>query len=58
MTAKAIMVLARRTRYLEAEMLGLKELVGPGSVCVDVGAAAAAVREPPRRERNGTLHSG
>jgi FkbM family methyltransferase len=40
MTAKAIMVLARRTRYLEAEMLGLKELVGPGSVCVDVGAAA------------------
>ena len=40
MTAKAIMVLARRTRYLEAEMLGLKDLVGPGSVCVDVGAAA------------------
>lgn len=34
------MVLARRTKYLEAEMLGLRELVGPGSVCVDVGAAA------------------
>jgi FkbM family methyltransferase len=40
MTAKAIMVLARRTRYLETEMLGLRELVRPGSVCVDVGAAA------------------
>jgi FkbM family methyltransferase len=40
MTAKAIMVLARRTRYLEAEMLGLKDVVGPGGVCVDVGAAA------------------
>jgi FkbM family methyltransferase len=40
MTAAAVMLLARRTRYLEAEMLGLRRLVGPGSVCIDVGSAA------------------
>ncbi|MHB1434382.1 MAG: FkbM family methyltransferase [Streptosporangiaceae bacterium] len=35
-----VMMLARRTHYLESEMLGLDQIVGPGSVCVDVGAAA------------------
>jgi FkbM family methyltransferase len=39
-TAAMIRLLAHRTPYLEAEMLGLSSLVGPGSVCVDVGAAA------------------
>jgi len=34
------MLIARRTRYLEAEMLGLRRLVEPGSVCIDVGSAA------------------
>lgn len=40
MTTAAVMLLARRTPYLEQEMLGLRLVVGPGSVCVDVGAAA------------------
>jgi len=39
-TAAAVRLLARSTPYLEAEMLGLRELIAPGSVCVDVGAAA------------------
>lgn len=39
-TAAAVRLLARSTPYLEAEMLGLPELIAPGSVCVDVGAAA------------------
>jgi FkbM family methyltransferase len=34
------MAMARWTPYLESEMLGLADLVGPGSVCLDVGAAA------------------
>jgi FkbM family methyltransferase len=36
----AVMMLARWTPYLESEMLGLASLVGPGSVCLDAGAAA------------------
>lgn len=40
MTYGAVMALARWTPYLESEMLGLAGLVGPGSVCLDVGAAA------------------
>jgi FkbM family methyltransferase len=39
-TAAAVRLLARCTPYLESEMLGLAELVAPGDVCVDVGAAA------------------
>jgi FkbM family methyltransferase len=39
-TAAVVRFLARTTPYLEAEMLGLPELIAPGSVCVDVGAAA------------------
>lgn len=34
------MLLARWTPYLESEMLGLASLIEPGSVCLDVGAAA------------------
>ena len=34
------MLAARWTPYVETELLGLAELAGPGSVCLDVGAAA------------------
>jgi FkbM family methyltransferase len=40
MTNAAVMLLARTTPYVESELLGLSSLVGPGSVCLDVGAAA------------------
>jgi FkbM family methyltransferase len=40
LTAAAVLLVARRTRYLEPEMAGLAELVRPGSICIDVGAAA------------------
>jgi FkbM family methyltransferase len=40
LTAAVVEALARRTRYLESELLGLRHLVGAGSVCADVGAAA------------------
>lgn len=36
----AVLQLARRTRFVEPEMLGLRGLVQPGSVCFDIGAAA------------------
>jgi len=40
LTAAAVGSLARWTPYLESEMCGLRSLVSPGSVCLDVGAAA------------------
>lgn len=40
LTAAAVLLVARRTRCLEPEMAGLAELVRPGSICLDVGAAA------------------
>jgi FkbM family methyltransferase len=40
LTVDVIELLARRTPYLEPELLGLADLVQPGAVCVDVGAAA------------------
>jgi FkbM family methyltransferase len=40
MTNAAVMLLARLTPYVESELLGLAGVVGPGSVCLDVGAAA------------------
>ena len=39
-TASVVQLLARRTPYLESEMLGLADVVRPGAVCVDVGASA------------------
>jgi FkbM family methyltransferase len=59
MTTATIMVLARRTRYLEAEMLGLRDVVGPGSVCVDVGAAAGLYTQALSRLAgpSGRVHS-
>jgi FkbM family methyltransferase len=40
LTAAAITSLARWTPYLEKELCGLRTLVRPGSVCIDVGSAA------------------
>jgi FkbM family methyltransferase len=40
LTASAVTSLARWTPYLESEMCGLRTLVRPGSVCIDVGSAA------------------
>jgi len=40
LTAAAVLQLARHGRYVEPEMLGLRDLIEPGSVCFDIGAAA------------------
>jgi FkbM family methyltransferase len=40
LTASAVTSLARWTPYLESEMCGLRTVVRPGSVCIDVGSAA------------------
>lgn len=40
LTAATVGLLARRTPYLEPELAGLADIVGPGCVCVDVGSAA------------------
>ena len=40
LTASAVTSLARWTPYLESELCGLRTLVRPGSVCIDVGSAA------------------
>ncbi len=48
-SAAAIMAAARWTKWLEPELLGLSRLVGPGSVCVDVGAAAGVYTLPLSR---------
>lgn len=40
LTAAVVTALARWTPYLESEMCGLRSLVRPGSVCVDIGSAA------------------
>lgn len=40
MTNAAVMLLARLTPYVESELRGLADVVGPASVCLDVGAAA------------------
>lgn len=40
LTSSVVTSLARWTPYLESEMCGLQSLIRPGSVCIDVGAAA------------------
>jgi FkbM family methyltransferase len=40
LTASTVVSLARWTPYLESEMCGLRGVVQPGSVCIDVGSAA------------------
>ncbi len=39
-TAGAVMLVAKTTRLIEPELIGLRDLVKPGSVCIDIGAAA------------------
>jgi FkbM family methyltransferase len=58
-SAAAILAAARWTRWLEPELLGLSSLVGPGSVCVDVGAAAGIYTLPLSRLAgpSGLVHS-
>jgi FkbM family methyltransferase len=59
MTSATVMAIARYTKWLEREMLGLSSLVGPGSVCVDVGAAAGLYTLPLSRLAgpSGLVHS-
>lgn len=58
-TLAAVMALARWTPYLETEMLGLHDLIEPGSVCLDVGAAAGLYTLALSRlaEAAGQVHS-
>jgi FkbM family methyltransferase len=59
MTSATVMAIARYTKWLEPEMLGLASLVGPGSVCIDVGAAAGLYTLPLSRLAgpSGLVHS-
>jgi len=49
MSTTVILAAARWTKWFERELLGLSMLVGPGSVCVDVGAAAGIYTLPLSR---------
>ena len=40
LTAAAVMLVAKTTRLIEPEHIGLRDVVKPGSVCIDIGAAA------------------
>lgn len=40
LTAAAVVLVAKATRLIEPELIGLRGLVKPGSVCIDVGSAA------------------
>lgn len=59
MTSATVMAIARYTKWLEPEMLGLSSLVPPGSVCIDVGAAAGLYTLPLSRLAgpSGLVHS-
>lgn len=59
MTASAVLAVARFSRWLEPEMLGLSRLVGPGNVCMDIGAAAGLYTVPLSRlvGPTGVVHS-
>src|SRR5258708_2442230 len=58
-TASAVLAVARCTKSLEPEMLGLPDVVGPGGVCVDVGSAAGLYTVPLSRlvGPSGVVHS-
>ena len=47
------------SQWLEPEMLGLADVVGPGGVCIDVGAAAGLYTVPLSRlvGPSGAVHS-
>jgi FkbM family methyltransferase len=57
--AATVLAIARYTKWLEPEMLGLSRLVQPGSVCIDVGAAAGLYTLPLSRlvGPSGVVHS-
>ncbi|MEU5694845.1 FkbM family methyltransferase [Actinosynnema sp. NPDC020468] len=57
--AGALRVLARLTPYVEPELLGLRDVVAPGDVCVDVGAALGLYTVSLSRlvGPQGTVHS-
>jgi FkbM family methyltransferase len=59
LTAAAIYGLARWTPYVESEIQGLRRVVNPGSVCIDVGAAAGLYTMALSRlcGRSGRVHS-
>jgi FkbM family methyltransferase len=59
MTSATVMAIARFTKWLEPEMLGLASLVSPGAVCIDVGAAAGLYTLPLSRLAgpSGLVHS-
>ena len=40
LTAALVALLARTSPWLEPELAGLPDIVAPGAICVDVGAAA------------------
>ncbi|MEU4742141.1 FkbM family methyltransferase [Actinosynnema sp. NPDC023658] len=57
--AGALRVLARLTPYVEPELIGLREVVRPGDVCVDIGAALGLYTVSLSRlvGPQGTVHS-
>ncbi|MGH8987536.1 MAG: FkbM family methyltransferase [Acidimicrobiales bacterium] len=59
LTAATVYGLARWTPYVESEIRGLRQVVTPGSVCVDVGAAAGLYTMALSRlcGRTGRVHS-
>jgi FkbM family methyltransferase len=59
LTAAAINGLAGWTPYVEGEIRGLRQLVNPGDVCIDVGAAAGLYTVALSRLSgpNGRVHS-
>ena len=59
LTAAAINGLAGWTPYVESEIRGLRQLVNPGDVCIDVGAAAGLYTVALSRLSgpNGRVHS-
>ncbi|MBP2340694.1 FkbM family methyltransferase [Saccharothrix coeruleofusca] len=57
--AGALRVLARLTPFVEPELIGLREVVRPGDVCVDIGAALGLYTVTLSRlvGPSGTVHS-
>jgi len=57
--AGALRVLARVTPFVEPELIGLREVVAPGDVCVDIGAALGLYTVSLARlvGPQGTVHS-
>lgn len=58
-TASVLAMLARRTSLVESELLGLRHVVRPGDVCIDVGAAIGCYTAALSRivGEHGVVHS-